>query len=234
MEILAYSSVKGEFHKQKDISNQDSYIVKKYKIGTILVVSDGIGSHIHSKIGSEAVCKSVCQAIQFWNQYECRDIRLLIPLIHSMWNVNIFPYLKNECGATCLFAFIDNSGMLYVGQLGDGDIYVSINEEVELIKVKEDEFTNFTSGINSTRNLKEWTLKEYNIVGKRLKLCLMTDGVSETLIENKKVEFVKLLWQKISEKENLSKRNNFIYNILSKWVKINSGDDRTIISFEKR
>lgn len=233
-EIVAYSSVKGKYHKQKNMPNQDSYLVKRYKFGTVLVVSDGIGSHLHSDIGSRAVCKSVCQAIQFWNQSECKELRLLIPLIHTMWGIDIYPYKKNDCGATCLFAFIDINGILYIGQLGDGNIYVSIEDEIELIKIKEDEFSNFTSGINSINSFSEWNIKRYETKNKHIKLCLMTDGVSETLIENKKIEFVNLVWKAVSEKNNLSSRNNFMYELLLNWNEVNSGDDRTMICFEKK
>lgn len=234
VEIYGCASVKGKLHEQSNIPNQDSYVVKRYKFGTILVVSDGMGSHAHSEVGSKAVCKAVCQAVQFWNQSKCRNIRLLIPLIHSMWGIEIFPYLKNDCGATCLFAFLDNNGMLYIGQLGDGNILISIDDEVELFKTKEDEFSNFTSGINNISSFTEWNLKTYEVSNRNLKLCLMTDGVSETLIEDTKTEFVKLLWKKAAERDNLISRNNFLYQILYNWNEVNSGDDRTIVSFEKK
>lgn len=232
-EKIAYSSVRGLLHEQKNIINQDSYIVKQYKFGTVLVVSDGLGSHKHSDIGSQAACKAVCDCIQKWIQYKEKDIRLLIPLIHGYWGMEIFPYLKKECGATCLFAFISNEGKLYVAQLGDGDIFICIEDKIEILNVKEDEFSNFTSGLGNITSFEEWTIKEYEISNKNVKLILMTDGVSETLIQNKKEEFVKLLWQKMGTLESLSLRNNMIHSLLRDWNSVNAGDDRTIVCYTK-
>ena len=52
LEEIGYASVKGVLHENANIPNQDAYSVKKYKFGTILVVSDGLGSKKHSDIGS--------------------------------------------------------------------------------------------------------------------------------------------------------------------------------------
>lgn len=233
-EQFAYSSVRGLLHQQKNIVNQDSYVVKRYKFGTVLVVSDGMGSHKHSDVGSQAACKAVCDAIQKWVQYNEKDIRLLIPIIHGYWNMEIFPYSKKECGATCLVAFVSNEGKLYVAQLGDGNIYISLNNQLELLQVKEDDFSNFTSGMSSIASFDEWTIKEYDISDKEVKLVLMTDGVSETLIENKKEAFVKLLWQKMGMLESSSTRNNMVYSLLNGWNSVNAGDDRTLVCYIKK
>lgn len=234
IEIIGYSTIKGKFHELKKMSNQDSYIVKKYKFGTILVVSDGIGSHPHSDVGSEAVCKAVCGAIQLWQQKGCNEPRLLIPLIHSLWGINVYPYAKNECGATCLFAYVSNAGNLYLGQLGDGNIYVSIENEIKLLKTKEDEFSNVTSEMSGISSFHEWSIKTYDVRDKLIKICMMTDGVSETLKEDTKQEFVELIWKKIEQCENLQTRNMLIYSLLANWNSINAGDDRTLISYEKK
>lgn len=232
-EQFAYSSVKGLLHRQKGIVNQDACIAKKYKFGTVLVVADGMGSHRYSEIGSRAACKAVCDAVQKWQQYEDMDIRLLIPLLHAIWNLEIYPYPKKECGTTCLFAYISNEDKLYVAQLGDGNIYISIDDEITLFHSKEDEFSNFTSGLSNISSFDEWSIREYDIKNKRISLMLMTDGVSETLMEDKKEAFVSLLWKRVNEADNLVKRNNLIYSILQNWNVINAGDDRTIVCYRK-
>lgn len=232
-EEIAYSSVRGLLHRQNNIVNQDSYIVKRYKFGTVIVVSDGIGSHKHSDIGSQSACKAVCQAIQKWQQYKNKDFRLLIPVIHSIWNMEIYPYSKSECGSTCLFAFVSKENKLYVGQLGDGDIYIILDNEIELLHAKNDDFSNFTSNLSSIVSFSEWNLREYNIAGKRVGLVLMTDGVSETLIQEKKKDFVKLLLKKIGKLENSMMRNNMIFNLLENWDITNAGDDRTLVCYKK-
>lgn len=233
-EVIGYSSVRGALHEKGRLPNQDSYLVKQFKFGTLLVVSDGMGSHPHSDVGSHSVCRSVSRAIQLWHEYHCDDIRLLIPLLHSLWGMDVFPYPKNECGATCLFAFLSEDNLLYLGQLGDGNIYYSVGDEIALLKTKEDDFTNLTTGINSIRSFEDWSLATVCAGDKSVKVCLMTDGVAETLVESRRNEFVKLLWKRLSEKNNICEQNNMINRLLEDWNPVNAGDDRTLVSYEKR
>lgn len=233
-EVIGYSSVMGALHEKGRRPNQDSYLVKQFNFGTLLVVSDGMGSHPHSDVGSNSVCRSVSRAVQLWNEYQCDDIRLLIPLLHSLWGMDVFPYPKNECGATCLFAFLSNDNVLYLGQLGDGSIFYFIGDELALLKRKEDDFTNLTTGINAIRSFDDWKLATVCVGDKPVKICLMTDGVAETLVESRRDEFVKLLWKRLAEKNNVCERNNMIYRLLKDWNPVNAGDDRTLVSYEKK
>lgn len=233
-ERYGYASVMGDLHKKSNLPNQDAYLVKRLKKGTLVVVSDGMGSHSHSDIGARSVCKSVSKAIQLWNEKGCDDIRLLIPILHALWGLEIFPLPKSECGATCLFAYIANSGKLYLGQLGDGSVFFDIGDGVCLLKEKDDDFTNLTVGINNVRGYSDWSLGCFDIVDKDVKICLMTDGVSETLVENKRNDFVNLVWKRVTEKNNIIERNNLIFRLLDQWNSMNAGDDRTLVSYEKK
>ncbi len=233
-EVIGYSSVRGALHEKGGLPNQDSYLVKQFHFGTLIVVSDGMGSHLHSDFGSHSVCRSVSRAVRLWQEYHCDDIRLLVPLLHSLWGMDAFPYPKNECGATCLFAFLSNENVLYLGQLGDGCIFYSIGDELALLKNKEDEFTNLTTGMSSIRSFEDWRLAAFCADDTPVKLCLMTDGVAETLIESRRDEFVKLLWKRLAEKTNVCERNNMIYRLLKDWNPVNAGDDRTLVSYERK
>lgn len=234
LEEIAYASVKGMLHKSDNLPNQDAYSVKRYKFGTILVVSDGLGSKKHSDFGSKAVGKAVARAVRIWNEYGEKDIRLLLPLIVSIWNLEIYPYSQKDCGATCLFAIITNDGHVYLGQLGDGSIYISVENELYLVREKEDDFTNLTVCMGGFSSYLDWKLKDINVGRKPFGIVMMTDGVSETIIDEKKEVFVNLLFKRLSECENLSKRNNFIYKILSEWNPVSAGDDRTLICYRRR
>ena len=233
-EEIGYASVKGMLHEDGNIPNQDAYSVKRYKFGTILVVSDGLGSKKKSAVGARAVAKAVDKAVQIWNAYAEKDIRLLLPLIVSVWSMEIFPYSQKDCGATCLFAIILNDGHVYLGQLGDGSIYVSLNDELQLIREKEDDFTNLTVCMGGFSSYSDWSLKEYYVGNKPFGIVMMTDGVSETIVDEKKEDFVKLLFKRLSECENLLRRNNLVYKILSEWNPVSAGDDRTLICYRRR
>ena len=234
LEEIGYASVRGVLHKNGNIPNQDAYSVKKYKFGTILVVSDGLGSKSHSDIGSKAVGKAIDKAVQIWNGYHEKDIRLLLPLVVSIWNMEIFPYSQKDCGATCLFAIIAKNGHVYVGQLGDGSIYISIDNELQLVKEKEDDFTNLTVCMGGFSSYSDWSLKDIDVGKKSIGIVMMTDGVSETLVDEKREEFINLLFRRISEFDSLQKRNNLVYKILSEWNPVSAGDDRSLICYRRR
>lgn len=234
LEEIGYASVRGMLHNTGNVPNQDTYSVKRYKFGTILVVSDGLGSKKHSEYGSKAVGKAVDRAVQIWSGYTVKDIRLLLPLIVSIWNMEIYPYSQKDCGATCLFAIIAKDGHVYLGQLGDGSVYFSIDNELKLVREKDDDFTNLTVCMGGFSSYADWCLKDIYVGEKPLGIVMMTDGVSETIIDEKKEEFISLLFKRLSEHENLSKRNNFIYKILSEWNPVSAGDDRTLICYRRR
>lgn len=234
VEEIGYASVKGMLHDTGNIPNQDAYSVKRYKFGTILVVSDGLGSKKHSEYGSKAVGRAVDKAVQIWNGYAEKHIRLLLPLIVSIWNMEIYPYSQKDCGATCLFAIVAKDGHVYLGQLGDGSIYLSIDDELQLVREKDDDFTNLTVCMGGFSSYTDWCIKDIYVGEQSLGIVMMTDGVSETIINEKKETFIRLLFKRLSEHENLSKRNNFIYKILSEWNPVSAGDDRTLICYRRR
>ena len=62
--------------------------------------------------------------------------------------------------------------LLYLGQLGDGNIYYSVGDELILLKTKEDDFTNLTTGINSIRSFEDWSLLQYALVINLLRYVL--------------------------------------------------------------
>lgn len=234
LEEIGYASVRGLLHEKCGMPNQDAYSVKRYKFGTILAVSDGLGSRAHAAHGAQAVGKAVDKAVRIWNGYREKDIRLLLPLIVSLWNLEIFPYTQRDCGATCLFAVIAKDGHLYLGQLGDGSIYTAIEDDIRLLREKEDDFTNLTVCMGGFNGYGDWSLRDIIVGEKPFGIVMMTDGVSETIMEDRMEEFIRLLLKRVSSCENLSERNHFIYRILSEWNPVNAGDDRTLICYRRR
>ena len=54
------------------------------------------------------------------------------------------------------------------------------------------------------------------------------------LKKNKRNDFVNLVWKRVAEKNNVVERNNLIFKLLDQWNSVNAGDDRTLISYEKK
>lgn len=234
LEEIGYASVRGTLHFKDGSPNQDAYSVKRYQFGTVLVIADGLGSKPHADIGAKAAGKAVNRAIQIWNTYENKDIRLLLPLLVSLWSMEIFPYAQKECSTTCLFAFVAKDGTLYLGQLGDGAIYLSLDGEVQILQEKEDKFSNMTLCLGGFSGYADWSLRQIDYTGKELCIAMMTDGVAETLVNGQQEKFVTLLWKRISAFGNRLERNHFIYRLLSEWNPASAGDDRTLICYKRR
>lgn len=227
------ASTIGLSHIKKHEVNQDFFLIDQTTTGMVFVVADGHGSHKFADIGSKAVCKSVVDSIRkLEKEYlENLDLNDLFTEIKRSWECKILPKRREECGTTCLFAFL-NDTLLYVAQLGDGEIYIEIDGEFSVFKEKDDEFTNFTNGISTVNSAREWDFKIYDIKNKEVRLGLMTDGISETLIEGVERKFFEAMHKEAERLFTNTARSKKIEKIIENWDKNHSGDDRTIILYK--
>lgn len=227
------ASTTGLSHIKKDEVNQDFFLIDETITGTVFVVADGHGSHKFADIGSKAVCKSVVDAIRKLEREneENLDLNILLLEIKRIWEYKILPKNKEECGTTCLFAFL-NDTFLYIAQLGDGEIYTEIDGEFSVFKEKDDEFTNFTNGMSRVKSASDWFFKIYDIRNKEIRLALMTDGISETLIDGVERKFFEAMHKESERLFTNTARSKKIEKIIVNWDKNHSGDDRTIILYK--
>lgn len=227
------ASTIGLSHIKKYEVNQDFFLIDKTSTGIVFVVADGHGSHKFADVGSKAVCQSVADAIRKLEREnpENLDLNILLLEIKRIWEYKILPKNKEECGTTCLFAFL-NDTFLYVAQLGDGEIYTEIDGNFSLLKEKDDEFTNFTNGMSRVESTSEWFFKIYDIRNKEIRLALMTDGISETLIDGIERKFFEAMHKESERLFTNTARAKKIEKIIKNWDKNHSGDDRTIILYK--
>jgi serine/threonine protein phosphatase PrpC len=208
-------------------------LIKNYQWGTIVAVSDGLGSKRHSDIGSKAACKAVVQAVKKTRLKDgALEVSDFFSLIQKNWIALIEPYASKDCSATCLFAYITEEKILAV-RLGDGLIGILGEKETDtkfLVDSKEDDFLNATQSL-SDKNLKdEWqyiqvATPDYSAV------LLCTDGISSDLEEGKELDFCKELYRNSvthSCKENSAEARAFLKN----WPVKGHSDDKTIIMVE--
>ena len=110
--------------------------------------------------------------------------------------------------------------------MGDGIIAIKTNEDVEIIKTKEDDFSNETKGIGKSK-INDWAIKiikkEINI---KYEILLGTDGVSEDLKLEMLSEFISTINSNVSGKYS---KNKYLNNILRNWPNKFSNDDKTIV-----
>ena len=228
------ASTIGLSHIKKEEVNQDFFLIDETITGTVLVVADGHGSHKFADIGAKAVCKSVVDAIRKLEREnrESLELNILLPEIKRIWECKILPKSKEECGTTCLFAFLNNT-FLYIAQLGDGEICTEIDGEFSVLKEKDDEFTNFTNGMSTVQSVSEWPFEIYDIRNKEIRLALMTDGISETLVDGVERKFFEAIHKEAERLFTNTARSKKIEKIIENWDKNHSGDDRTIILYKK-
>ena len=228
------ATVIGPLHVKAGIPNQDSWMARRYKWGNVVVVSDGLGSKAHSDHGSKAACLAVFEAAKSYQNTPDANIVDILRLIHANWLVKIAPYSSTDCSATCLFA-IQVEGILTLGRLGDGMIAaLGETEENHLILSdnKQDSFSNYTNSLRQEFKPDQWEIATiesaaYNAV------VLCTDGISDDLLPEKQIEFVREFVDEYSDMKR-GKRRNSIQKMLTDWPVPGHSDDKTIACLFKK
>jgi serine/threonine protein phosphatase PrpC len=215
----------GPSHIKNNTPNQDSYIVKKYNWGIVGIVCDGLGSKEYSHIGSNALTKAILKASRIFD-FDNKDIKLFEPLVKSLWDIEIYPYMQNECSTTLLFAIIKNK-KVFVGRVGDGAIAILGDKNI-LVEENKDSFTNYTTPFGRDEKI-EWNIFDENKVSS---IVLCSDGISEDIQKNKILDFFKGYISNYRYM-NIFKRTNGIKMWLKNWPVKGHSDDKTIVALVK-
>jgi serine/threonine protein phosphatase PrpC len=225
------AKVKGPVKKEL----QDAFGFLNQKHFSLLVVADGLGSAKHSGFGANKAIDAVKKAVLEWRKLEKKEVKILIQLVHFYWNLLIgdSDFEKKECATTCLFAYMNkenNTGIL--SQLGDGLVLLKTKGKTIFLKSTDD--YNFTKSLGSSKSYNDWNIKQIDFDRDDFNLLLVTDGVSEDLVEKKQDEFAeKLVETMIKTKRN--KRNSYLHQLLKNWPTKFHTDDKTIcIAWEKK
>jgi len=226
----------GPSHIISGLPNQDSWLYKQFVWGEVIAVSDGVGSHKHSKIGSKMACSAVIEATKLFittiSIIRNEEIENYFRLIHSIWRVKLGQYLPSETSATCLFA-IRYKEKILLGRLGDGLIIVTSDKEESILlnDIKTDSFSNITFSLTSKFSFIEW---EYSILDakKYNSVLLCTDGISDDLVRGSEEDFAKSIYE--TYKSYDPKRRYFeILHWLKNWPTPKHSDDKTIACLDK-
>ena len=225
----AGASTRGPGHKLDNIPNQDAWIFRKFSWGFVGVVADGLGSHVHSQIGSKAVCRAVVKALNIWRQHPDSTVEQLLFFVHKIWLSEIGRYNPNQCGTTCLFAAgITSQDRLLVGQLGDGIIYVQHEGTSRVINERQEEYSNLTNSIHRSETT-NWICERFNMNGKMIRLLLATDGISEDLIQSRISDFVDYVDSGAMQKKTQIEKNQYIKRMQLEWPTPMHSDDKTLL-----
>jgi serine/threonine protein phosphatase PrpC len=221
-------SVPGPRHRKENKPNQDAWLSRVLKGGSVLAVSDGLGSKPFSDTGSKAACLSVIEACKVFIRHSQGDSKSLPEQIHTFW----VQALKSEklkpkdCAATCLFA-IQIHEKIILGRLGDGLIIATgKNNEVILEDVKTDSFSNVTECLNDSYKACAWEIKEISAQDFEV-IILCTDGIANDIESEKRHDFVLSIYECYKTMER-KKRSKEITKWLNKWPVPGHSDDKTL------
>lgn len=212
-------SIRGSYHTV----NQDYFLVRQFEFGSVLVLSDGLGSKSMSQYGSRALCEcAVCLAEESHCQIENPDS--FLKCLHREWLIALDGHPVDECYCTALIVIIGKE-QLYVFHLGDGIVAIKIdNGYVISIEEKDDDFSNYTYPLTEELDLDDWVI--FNKPFHELQgVYLSSDGVelssgSEEVIENFLDDFIE--GYEFLESQEIEKD---IESWLVDWP---SADDKTI------
>jgi serine/threonine protein phosphatase PrpC len=217
------ASVIGPAHIKRNIPNQDSFLVKRSRKYTLLVVSDGMGSKPFADVGSAAACRAVLKGVQGMvaGKEGATSLNALLANILAGWKEMVKPHDPAECSATCLFV---------TARLGDGMVCLlgkSTVKEALSSDVKDDTFSNATQSLSDSRAASEFEVKIYD----RADFCgvvMSSDGISSDMKSGAEIPFARDLYKEI-ERKFFWNRRRFLRNMMEKWPVPHHTDDKTII-----
>jgi serine/threonine protein phosphatase PrpC len=218
------ASVVGPRHRAESKPNEDSWLGARGSFGTLIVVSDGMGSRREARRGAKMACRAVLAAVRAWHQERSNGIDALLPKIEAIWLECIAPSQAHDCAATCLFALAHSGGTLYVAGLGDGLAMIRGPHGCELIVGRHiDGFSNETDAIGESRS---WAARSFpqepgNVV------LLATDGVADDLIQDRLGDFVKWLMDDFAALAP-ARRWHALRRELASWPTPHHSDDKTL------
>lgn len=230
----AFASVTGPSHLRNNLPNQDAVRIQPLSFGYVFVVADGMGSKKHSHIGSQAATKAVVEAVKDWYQKDQAPMHHLVRLVHVLWGLYIEPYNSNDCATTCLFGVYLYNGTVMLAQIGDGVVMLHHQNQLHVLKEKDDEYFNETTPLHHAQTLDDWTIKQFDVGQDDFMLFLGTDGVAEDIIEGRRADYMQHLVDEIASYRKQKCRNKCIKKKLKTWANQHNTDDKTLIIFSRK
>ena len=189
------ASVRGPAHEREGRPNQDAWGAWHGRAGSVLVVCDGLGSRPHADVGARAACHVAPRAVRAWAAAPKAPDRTRLALVHSLWRLAVSPYDEAECATTCLLAYAEPEGSLFLAQLGDGLVAARLpSGELRRIPPVDYGFGNVTSGLGIPGALRDWQTTRIAVAPPGTHVVLATDGVADDLDPERVDAFVQYVY----------------------------------------
>ena len=229
---ILQSSVRGPGHIKDNLPNQDCAFIAFVDKFLLVMVCDGLGSHVHSDYGAQTLCKIFMPCFKEWRKVVPHIPTDFLRLLHCRWLMNVRNYGADKCGCTCQFALINSKGKGWLAQLGDGMTLVKHNELVKSFSEEKKGFGNETFAMGDYDTIPFWRINKIELSSPGDRLLVMTDGISEDILPEATNDFVSVF--DVFFKDPIAQAQKNLNDELMHWPTQHHIDDKTIIAIERR
>lgn len=218
------ASVAGPAHRALRRPNEDQWLGASGSFGSLVVVSDGLGSKNHARHGARKACVATLRAVRTWHKDGTGSLDDLVARIEPLWLEEIAPFDRSDCAATCLLALAHVGGKAYVAAIGDGMAAVRMRGAVE--RVEHPRGSGFSNETQSLGSGGVWARRCFECSEIDMAV-LASDGVSDDLRPDRLDEFVAWLKDEIAALQPLARWRS-LRRELTEWPTPRHLDDKTV------
>lgn len=224
------ASVVGPRHRAERKLNEDSWLGARGAFGTLVVVSDGMGSRSDARRGARLACRAVLDAVRAWHRANVSDLHELLVSIEPLWRSLIAPSAARDCAATCLFALAQTGGQVHIAAIGDGLALLRTEQGLEwVVGPRTTGFANETAALGHSAS---WVSRSFPRATGDVVL-LATDGVADDLVPERIHGFVQWLMDDFASMAP-AERWRALRQELTAWPTPHHSDDKTLVVLAQR
>lgn len=218
------ASVSGPAHRALRKPNEDQWLGASGAFGSLIVVSDGLGSRCRARHGARKACVATLRAVNAWHKDGIGSFDNFVARIEPLWLEEISPFDRSDCAATCLLALAHRDGRTFVAALGDGMAAVRTHGAVE--RVEHPRASGFSNETQSLGSGGVWAKRSFERAEVDIAV-LASDGVSDDIRPDRLADFVAWLKEDIA---TLQPKNRWrsLQRELNEWPTPRHLDDKTI------
>ena len=218
------ASVAGPAHRALRKPNEDQWLGASGAFGSLVVVSDGLGSKDRARHGARKACVATLRAVREWHKNGTGSLDDLVGRIEPLWLEEIAPFDRSDCAATCLLALAHHDGRAYVAALGDGMAAVRTCGAIE--RVEHPRASGFSNETQSLGSGGVWAKRCFECSEIDIAV-LASDGVSDDLRPDRLADFVAWLKDEIAAFSPVARWRS-LRRELNEWPTPRHLDDKTI------
>lgn len=224
-DVYCGASVAGPRHRAEGAANEDAWLGARGDFGTLVVISDGMGSRPRARRGAKMACRAVLRSVRAWQSAGAQGLGELVERIPPIWRALVAPDQPRDCAATCLFALAHPSGAIHVAGMGDGLALIHRRHGVEwVVGPRTDGFTSETEALGDHGS---WTLRTTRRE-EGSAAVLATDGVADDLLPERVGDFVQWIRRDLAPLAPRARRRALRHELME-WPTPHHTDDKTLV-----